>query len=219
MCIAGDGCLMEGISQEAISLAGHLKLDKLIVLLDDNQISIDGPTASPSPTTSSKRFRAYGWDVPRIDGHDPAAIAPRSRRPGRTDRPTLIACKTIIGYGAPDQGRHRRRPRRAAGRRRDRGRAREPRLDARAVRGARRNPRAWRAAGRAAPAPRGLGAAPRRGAATAGQFERASPASCRQTSTALIDASRRSSPPRKPQAGDPQALQRRWRCWSPASRN
>ena len=99
--LAGDGCLMEGISHEAISLAGHLKLNKLIVLFDDNQISIDGPTSLAVSDDQLARFRASGWSAVWIDGHDPAAIAFAIEGARRSDRPTLIACKTVIGYGAP----------------------------------------------------------------------------------------------------------------------
>ena len=99
--IAGDGCLMEGISQEAISLAGHLKLNKLIVLFDDNSISIDGSTSLSVSDSQVQRFAASGWATQQIDGHDPAAIARALEAAQRSDRPTLIACKTIIGYGAP----------------------------------------------------------------------------------------------------------------------
>ena len=99
--IAGDGCLMEGISQEAISLAGHLRLHKLIVLFDDNSISIDGPTSLSVSDSQVQRFAASGWATQQIDGHDPAAIARALEAARRSDRPTLIACKTLIGYGAP----------------------------------------------------------------------------------------------------------------------
>ena len=99
--LAGDGCLMEGISQEAISLAGHLKLNKLIVLFDDNQISIDGPTSLAVSDDHVKRFQASGWAAQRIDGHDAEAIAGAIEWARRSDKPTLIACKTVIGYGAP----------------------------------------------------------------------------------------------------------------------
>jgi transketolase len=101
--IAGDGCLMEGISHEAISLAGHLKLNKLIVLYDDNQISIDGPTSLAVSDDQIARFRASGWNAVWIDGHDPGAIAIAIEGARSSDRPTLIACKTIIGYGAPSK--------------------------------------------------------------------------------------------------------------------
>ena len=99
--IAGDGCLMEGISHEAISLAGHLKLNKLIVLWDDNQISIDGPTSLSVSDDQLARFKASGWAVKAIDGHDPAAIARALRAAQKSDKPSLIACRTVIGYGAP----------------------------------------------------------------------------------------------------------------------
>jgi transketolase len=100
--IAGDGCLMEGVSQEAISLAGHLKLGRLIVLFDDNQISIDGPTSLSVSDDQLERFRASGWHTAKVDGHDPQAIALAIENArASTDRPSLIACRTIIGYGAP----------------------------------------------------------------------------------------------------------------------
>jgi transketolase len=99
--IAGDGCLMEGISQEAISLAGHLRLNKLIVLFDDNQISIDGPTSLAVSDDQILRFEASGWNTLRVDGHDPDAVSGAIELARRSDRPTLIACRTIIGYGAP----------------------------------------------------------------------------------------------------------------------
>jgi transketolase len=101
-CIAGDGCLMEGISQEAITLAGHLGLGRLIVLFDDNSISIDGPTSLSTSEDPIKRFEAAGWNTMSIDGHDPKAIrgALEAAR-GDASKPWLIACKTIIGYGAP----------------------------------------------------------------------------------------------------------------------
>jgi transketolase len=103
-CLAGDGCLMEGISQEAISLAGHLKLGKLIVLFDDNQISIDGPTSLSVSDDQLERFRASNWQTSRIDGHDPEAIALAIENARSvTDRPSLIACRTVIGYGAPSK--------------------------------------------------------------------------------------------------------------------
>jgi transketolase len=101
-CIAGDGCLMEGISQEAITLAGHLGLGKLIVLFDDNAISIDGPTSLTTSENQLKRFEAAGWATTAIDGHDPKAIkAALEQAKGDPSKPWLIACKTIIGYGAP----------------------------------------------------------------------------------------------------------------------
>jgi transketolase len=99
--IAGDGCLMEGISHEAISLAGHLRLGKLIVLFDDNSISIDGPTSLTVSDDQLARFQASGWRAERVDGHDPAGIAAALTRAQGGDKPSLIACRTTIGYGAP----------------------------------------------------------------------------------------------------------------------
>jgi transketolase len=99
--IAGDGCLMEGISHEAISLAGHLKLNKLIVLFDDNSITIDGPTSLSVSDDQVARFKAAGWATQRVDGHDPEAVAKAIEAAHRSDRPSLIACRTVIGYGAP----------------------------------------------------------------------------------------------------------------------
>ncbi len=103
-CVAGDGCLMEGISHEAISLAGHLKLGRLIVLFDDNQISIDGPTSLAVSDDQIERFRASHWHTARVDGHDPEAIALAIENAlAVTDKPSLIACRTVIGYGAPSK--------------------------------------------------------------------------------------------------------------------
>jgi transketolase len=102
--IAGDGCLMEGISHEAISLAGHLKLDRLIVLYDDNHISIDGATDLSCSDDALARFAASGWQVQRVDGHDPEAVdAAITTARAETSRPSLIACRTVIGYGAPNK--------------------------------------------------------------------------------------------------------------------
>src|SRR6188508_1685516 len=99
--LASDGDLMEGISQEAIALAGHLKLNRLIVLFDDNGISIDGPLSLADSVDQVKRFEAAGWAASRIDGHDPQAIAQAIAAAKKSDKPTMIACKTTIGYGAP----------------------------------------------------------------------------------------------------------------------
>ncbi len=99
--LAGDGCLMEGLSQEAISLAGHLQLARLIVLFDDNGISIDGPTSLATSDDQLERFAASGWSVRRVDGHDPEAVAQAIAEERETAQPSLIACRTIIGYGAP----------------------------------------------------------------------------------------------------------------------
>ena len=97
----GDGDLMEGISQEAISIAGHLKLNKLTVLWDDNAISIDGDVALSSSEDQVKRFAAAGWATKKVDGHDLAQIAAAIAAAMRSTKPTLIACKTIIGFSAP----------------------------------------------------------------------------------------------------------------------
>ncbi|MGJ5085002.1 transketolase [Bradyrhizobium sp. HKCCYLRH1065] len=99
--LASDGDLMEGISQEAIAMAGHWKLNKLIVLWDDNGISIDGPLSIADSVDQVKRFKACGWAAELIDGHDPEAIAAAIARAQKSSKPSLIACKTTIGYGAP----------------------------------------------------------------------------------------------------------------------
>ncbi len=99
--LASDGDLMEGVSQEAIALAGHLKLNRLIVLFDDNGISIDGAISLSDSTDQVKRFEASGWNAVRVDGHDPQAIASAIANAQKSDRPSMIACKTRIGYGAP----------------------------------------------------------------------------------------------------------------------
>jgi transketolase len=98
---ASDGDLMEGISQEAIALAGHLKLNRLIVLFDDNGISIDGALSLADSVDQVKRFEAAGWIASRVDGHDAAAISAALEKAQSADRPTMIACKTTIGFGAP----------------------------------------------------------------------------------------------------------------------
>ncbi|WP_457154880.1 transketolase [Mesorhizobium sp. P5_C1] len=99
--LAGDGCLMEGVSQEAIALAGHLKLNKLIVFWDNNNISIDGPVSLADNTDQVARFQASGWNASHIDGTDPEAIAYAIEAARHSDKPTMIACKTTIGFGAP----------------------------------------------------------------------------------------------------------------------
>jgi transketolase len=103
-CIAGDGCLMEGISHEAISMAGHLGLGRLIVLFDDNGISIDGATSLAVSDDQAKRFEASGWHTLAADGHDPASVrAALEAAQAETARPTMIAVKTQIGYGSPNK--------------------------------------------------------------------------------------------------------------------
>src|SRR6185312_17016454 len=99
--LASDGDLMEGVSQEVISLVGHLKLSKLIVLFDDNHITIDGNLSLSDSTDQVARFQASNWNAVRIDGHDPEAIAKAIEAAQKSDKPTLIACRTTIGFGAP----------------------------------------------------------------------------------------------------------------------
>ena len=101
--MAGDGDLMEGISQEAISLAGHLNLNKLILIFDDNQISIDGPISKTDSTDQAKRFEASGWEVIEIDGHKPIEITRALEQCKKSSRPSMIKCRTIIGYGSPNK--------------------------------------------------------------------------------------------------------------------
>ena len=105
--LAGDGCLMEGISQEAIALAGHLKLNKLILFWDDNSITIDGAVSLSDSTDQIARFKSVNWNTIAVDGHDPEAISAAIEAAQKSDKPTFIACKTIIGFGAPNkQGTH-----------------------------------------------------------------------------------------------------------------
>ncbi|MFN7101300.1 MAG: transketolase [Pseudorhizobium sp.] len=105
--LVGDGCLMEGISQEAIAMAGHLKLSKLVVFWDNNSITIDGAVSLSDSTDQIARFKAANWNTIAVDGHDPDAIAAAIEASHLSEKPTLIACKTIIGFGAPNkQGTH-----------------------------------------------------------------------------------------------------------------
>ena len=101
--LAGDGCLMEGISHEALSFAGHLKLKNLIMLFDNNSISIDGPTSLAVSDNYKKRFNSYGWDYLDIDGHNEKQIFKALKKAQKSKRPTAISCKTIIGYGSPNK--------------------------------------------------------------------------------------------------------------------
>jgi len=99
--LAGDGCLMEGISQEAITLAGHLKLNRLTLLFDDNGISIDGKVTLADSTDQIGRFISAGWNATHVDGHDVNAVASALEMAQNSDKPSMIACRTIIGFGAP----------------------------------------------------------------------------------------------------------------------
>ncbi len=104
--LCGDGCLMEGMSEEAISMAGHLKLNKMIVLWDDNKITIDGATSVATSTDQAKRFEANGWNTDECDAYDPEQIEAAIARAKKSDKPTLIACHSVIGFGAPKEGSH-----------------------------------------------------------------------------------------------------------------
>ncbi len=101
--VAGDGCLMEGISQEAIALAGHLKLNKLILLFDDNDISIDGSVGLATSENQKLRFEAAGWNVLSLDGHNYNDIRNILAQAKNSDKPVMISCKTIIAYGSPNK--------------------------------------------------------------------------------------------------------------------
>ena len=101
--LAGDGCLMEGISHEALSLAGHLKLKNLIMLFDNNSISIDGPTNLAVSDNFKKRFESYGWDYIDINGHNEKQIFNALKKVQKAKKPTVISCKTIIGFGSPNK--------------------------------------------------------------------------------------------------------------------
>ena len=101
--LAGDGCLMEGLSHEALSLAGHLNLNKLIIFYDDNGISIDGSTQLSFTDDTEKRLNSYGWNYIKIDGHNHNSIRSSIKKAQKSKKPTMIACKTKIGFGSPNK--------------------------------------------------------------------------------------------------------------------
>ena len=141
MSICSDGDLMEGISQEAIALAGHLKLNRLIFLYDDNHISIDGPTSLSDSVDQIARFQPAAGTPSRIDGHNPVEIERAIRDAQKSAKPSLIACSTTIGFGAPTKAGTSKAHSEALGDRGSRRRQEESRLDRAALHGAGDDPR------------------------------------------------------------------------------
>ena len=200
--IASDGDLMEGISHEAISIAGHLRLNKLIVLFDDNGISIDGPLSLSESGDQVARFEAAGWNASRIDGHEPGRDR-RGDRGGAEERPADDdRLQDDHRLRRADQGRQVVLARLAARRRGDRRRAQGARLGLPALRDPGRHPRrlAHRRPASASQRPQGVGEAPRRGRPrrSAASSSGASAATCRPASTRRSPTTRRSSPPTSP---------------------
>ena len=195
--IAGDGCLMEGISQEAIALAGHLKLNKLIVFWDNNSISIDGPVSLSDSTDQVARFKASGWNAFHIDGHDPEAIAAAIEAAQKSDQPDADRRQDHHRFRRADQGRHQGRAWLAARQGRDRRRAQGAELGFAALRHPRRHPVGLargryarrRAARRLGKAPRRIGRPPRRVRAPHGRQ------AARELRRRPSPPTRRSSPP------------------------
>ena len=215
--LASDGDLMEGISQEAIALAGHLKLNKLVVLFDDNGISIDGPLTLSDSVDQVKRFEAAGWNASRIDGHDPEAIAAGDREGEDVRQADHDRLQDHHRLRRADQGRQVELARLAARRRRDQGRAREARLERCAVPDSRRGADA---VARRRPAlegrPRGVGQAARRAARRQAQRVRA-PHARRPAGRAQRRGPRGEGKPRQGAEGDRDPHRLRVRAGEPHS--
>ena len=219
--LASDGDLMEGLSQEAIALAGHLKLNRLVVLFDDNGISIDGPLSLADSVDQVKRFEAAGWNASRIDGHDPQAIAQALARGEDLRQADDDRVQDHHRLRRADQGRQVVLARLAARRRRDQGRAREARLVACAVRDSRRRAElvARRRPARKVRA-QGVGRAARRaaGRTSAASSRAASTATCRSRSPTRCAAPRRSLPPSRRTSRRASRLKTRSACSPPRCR-
>ncbi len=217
--LAGDGCLMEGVSQEAIALAGHLKLNKLIVFWDNNNISIDGPVSLADNTDQVARFQASGWNASHIDGQDPEAIAYAIEAARHSDKPTMIACKTTIGFGAPTKAGTNKAHGSPLGAEEIAGARKFFGWESAALRDSGRHPRclARSRQGRRQGAHR-LGRPPRQGRRQDAGRVRAPRqlASCRRISTPSSPTTRRSSRPTSRRS--PPANRRKWRSKSSTAR-